>query len=634
MTRKPIQNLIFLLLICATAVVAINAWLAFRAEQVMAESEYWVAQTWEVIAGLDHALGLVKDAETSARGYLITGDTRYLGPLDAAEKALPGELAHLAWLVHDNPSQVESAQRLSDAARTRMDRITYTIGVRRTQGQQAAFALVLQGVGYRDMDLLRSLVSDMQKKERGLLADRLRASARARTEARITVAVASTLDLIFIIGAIWSLGYERKLRLLASNTARRLEKLQAISDVGLTQLSLTELTREMLDRLRRVAEIEAVALFAWQGNEVETTAANGLELERGVRLAVESGSPLAESGTGNTVVKLNGAAVSRLGIPAFGERMRSVLILPLSVDARVTALMIAGRLEPNAFTRQDEEVLSVVADRIARAIERASLFEAEHEARRQAEEAAAQVQALNAELEERVRQRTAELEATNRELEAFSYSVSHDLRAPLRSVDGFSVALEEDYGAVFNEEGKHYLGRIRAGVQRMGQLIDALLQLSRITRAELTIEPVDLSGLALEVARELQQENPGRRIEFRIEPGLGTQGDPRLLRAIFENMLGNAVKFTAKVAEAHIEFGFSPERAEYYIRDNGAGFDQQYAKKLFVAFQRLHGEKDFKGSGIGLATVARVIRRHHGTMSAEGVIGEGATFWFTLNALS
>ncbi len=242
-----------------------------------------------------------------------------------------------------------------------------------------------------------------------------------------------------------------------------------------------------------------------------------------------------------------------------------------------------------------------------------------------------EIRELNAVLEERVQQRTAELESTNRELEAFSYSVSHDLRAPLRSVDGFSVALAEDYGALLEGEGKHYLSRIRAGVQRMGQLIDALLQLSRITRADFSTERVQLSAIASEVAEEIAHREPERHLRFRIEPDLETEGDPRLLRVIFENMFGNAAKFTGKVAQPEIAFGWSPEQQAYYIRDNGAGFDQQYAGKLFVAFQRLHGDKDFQGSGIGLATVARVIGRHHGHIRAEGTVNHGATFWFTLN---
>jgi light-regulated signal transduction histidine kinase (bacteriophytochrome) len=236
---------------------------------------------------------------------------------------------------------------------------------------------------------------------------------------------------------------------------------------------------------------------------------------------------------------------------------------------------------------------------------------------------------MNAELEERVRQRTAELEATNRELEAFSYSVSHDLRAPLRSVDGFSLALEEDFLQSLNDEGRDYIRRIRAGVQKMGQLIDSLLQLSRITRTEISRENVSISELADDVARDLRAQNSDRNLTFSVEPGLMVNADPRLLRVALENLLGNAAKFTSKQREARIEFGRSAA-GEFYVRDNGAGFDMRYADKLFSAFQRLHGDKDFKGSGIGLATVSRVIRRHHGRMRAEAVVDGGATFWFTL----
>jgi light-regulated signal transduction histidine kinase (bacteriophytochrome) len=240
------------------------------------------------------------------------------------------------------------------------------------------------------------------------------------------------------------------------------------------------------------------------------------------------------------------------------------------------------------------------------------------------------VLALNAELEERVRTRTAELEAANRELEAFSYSVSHDLRAPLRSVDGISVALEEDYAEQLTAEARDFLRRIRAGVQKMGQLIDSLLQLSRITRTDLVRGQVDVTGLAEDIAHELQQQNPGRRLVFQIQPGMQTNADDRLLRVALENLLGNAVKFTAKKEQAIIEIGREQETGEFFVRDNGAGFDMQYVTKLFTAFQRLHGDRDFQGSGIGLATVSRVIHRHGGTTRAEGTINEGATFRFTL----
>jgi signal transduction histidine kinase len=167
-------------------------------------------------------------------------------------------------------------------------------------------------------------------------------------------------------------------------------------------------------------------------------------------------------------------------------------------------------------------------------------------------------------------------------------------------------------------------------VQRMGQLIDSLLRLSRITRAEFSREPVNVSELAHEVLSELRSQNPSRSIDFEVQPDMQVEADPRLLRVALENLLGNAVKFTANSAPARIWFGRSESSGEFYVRDNGAGFDMRYAPKLFNAFQRLHGDKDFAGSGIGLATVARVIRRHHGTIRAEGEVGVGATFWFTL----
>ena len=267
-----------------------------------------------------------------------------------------------------------------------------------------------------------------------------------------------------------------------------------------------------------------------------------------------------------------------------------------------------------------------------RALRLAAIRDAERLAASRAliEQNAAEIQELNAHLEERVRQRTAELEATNRELEAFSYSVSHDLRAPLRTIDGFSLALAEDYTEAIDATGRDYIQRVRTGVQRMGQLIDALLQLSRITRSEITREPVDLSALAESVVNNLPPESRHGDIAFTIQPGLHVEADPKLLRVALENLLGNAAKFTARVPHALVEFGWDPEKNAWSLHDNGAGFDMQYAHKLFNAFNRLHGDKDFKGSGIGLATVARVVRRHHGTIWASSVVDHGTTFWFTL----
>jgi light-regulated signal transduction histidine kinase (bacteriophytochrome) len=200
----------------------------------------------------------------------------------------------------------------------------------------------------------------------------------------------------------------------------------------------------------------------------------------------------------------------------------------------------------------------------------------------------------------------------------------------LRTIDGFSLALEEDYAEAVDAVGRDYIRRVRTGVQRMGQLIDALLQLSRITRAEITRSDFDFSEVAVLVASNLRDENPGREITFNIEPGLRVNGDPKLLQVALENLLGNAVKFSSRKAATIIDFGWDKEKQAWFVRDQGAGFDMHYADKLFNAFNRLHGDKDFKGSGIGLATVARVIHRHHGRIWADSVIDHGATFWFTL----
>ncbi len=236
-------------------------------------------------------------------------------------------------------------------------------------------------------------------------------------------------------------------------------------------------------------------------------------------------------------------------------------------------------------------------------------------------------------LEQRVKERTAELEAANKELEAFSYSVSHDLRAPLRSIDGFSQALLEDYADKLDAQGQDTLRRVRAAAQRMAELIDGLLTLSRVTRSELRREIVDLTKLAQGVVEELERSDPHRPLEVAIAKGLAAHGDPRLLRGALQNLLGNAWKFTSRKPQARIEFGWSNHadgNGAFFVRDNGDGFDMAYANKLFAPFQRLHRQSEFPGTGIGLATVQRVILRHGGRIWAEGTVGQGATFYFTL----
>ena len=239
-------------------------------------------------------------------------------------------------------------------------------------------------------------------------------------------------------------------------------------------------------------------------------------------------------------------------------------------------------------------------------------------------------------LEQLLCERTRELEAAHAELDAFAYSVSHDLRAPLRTIDGFARVLEEDLAGQVDEESKDALQRVRAAASKMGELIDDLLKLSRVSRSELALEPVDLGKLARGIADELAASAPGRSVVFDIAPELTVRGDRRLLVMLLEHLLKNAWKFTSAHATARIEVGVAHAGAEpvYFVRDDGAGFDPADAKRLFAPFQRLHGVAEFPGTGIGLAIVRRIVQRHGGRAWAEGAVEKGATFHFTLPAIS
>ena len=475
MKPKLGRSLVPLILLAATFIVAMNAWVAFRAVDSLTEAEYLVEHTWQVINQTERIMSSAKDAETGNRGFLITGEDIYLEPYSDAVQELPDELDRFQSLTADNPEQQRNVAEMRQVIQRRLELLRQGIEVRRKGSLTSPELLHLSGTGKVEMDRLRAIADRMEFEEQRLLAIRANGAARSSVRARYAVAVASALDIILIL-----------------------------------------------------------LMFRY------------FVRERGLR-----------------------------------------------VDAEVANEQLAA-------------------------------------ARMEVEERAKEISALNITLEERVKQRTLELETTNRELEAFSYSVSHDLRAPLRTIDGFSLALEEDYAEAVDAVGRDYIHRVRSGVQRMGQLIDALLQLSRITRADLVREPVDLTALAESVAAALTEENAGRKIRITVEPGMTADGDAKLLRVALENLMGNAVKFSSKMPETIVEVGWDRDQQAWFVRDNGAGFDMHYADKLFNAFNRLHGDKDFKGSGIGLATVARVIRRHHGRIWAESTIDHGATFWFTL----
>ncbi len=296
-------------------------------------------------------------------------------------------------------------------------------------------------------------------------------------------------------------------------------------------------------------------------------------------------------------------------------QLRSVLCLPVVKQTGMAGILyLDNRLSDGVFTPGKTGMTEMLASQAAISLENAGLVD--------------KITRLNEELKQHV----IELEASNEEIEAFSYSASHDLRTPLRAMDGFSKMILDDYSERLDEEGREYLRRIRAACQLMGLLIDGLLNLSRLTRSEMVREEVNLSALANDVALCLKNTQPERDVEFVIAEGLLHDGDPKMLYAVLQNLLGNAWKFTEKQAEARIEFGVTRHdgKPAYFVRDNGAGFDMTYADKLFQPFQRLHNTREFRGTGIGLATIHRIIQRHGGKVWGEGEVNKGATFYFTL----
>ena len=449
------------------------------------------------------------------------------------------------------------------------------VRARQAQGFDHAAASAREMRGKALMDDVRGRLGEVEAEERRLLAARERAEAEANARAGRSLVAGAAISLLLLLAAFLAVWLEVRSRVRAEQALRAYAT--EVSDL----YDRAPCGYHSLDEDGRVVRINETEL-GWLGRRREEVL----------------GRPFLD------FLTPAGREAFRTHFPRFREAGR-VDGLELEM-VRADGSTLVGLLSATAVRGEDGRFLrsrSVVVDICER---------------RRAE------RALQA-----ARDRA---EAANRELEAFSYSVSHDLRAPLRAIDGFSQALLEDCAAGLSPAGHAHLHRVRAAAQRMAALIDDLLELSRISRAELRLSPVDLSTLAREVAGTLRESHPDRRVAVEVADGVAGRGDPRLLRVLLDNLLGNAWKFTRDRPEARIEFGAARENGTtaFFVRDNGAGFDMAYAGKLFGAFQRLHSAREFEGTGIGLATVARIVRRHGGRVWAEGAVGEGATFRFTL----
>ena len=559
--------------------IGIVSWLGLdRARSDVA----WVDHTREILARAARVRLLLSRAENGRRGYIVTADPSERERYRQAIAGIPRELEPLRRLTRDNPDQ----QRRLSAIDGERSAWTSLLENANTAFEREGFSLsreaaVIQSTRARS-NRLRALLDEIEGEENRLLDARERTAREHAERTRLAVLAGTAFGFLLLTAAAISAVRDSSARIRAENILRESEEryrqlVEGVGDYAIYMLDPEGRVRTWTESARQV-----------KGYTAEEVVGKSHTIFYPPE-AIAAGVPeelLASA-------RLEGRAEDE------GWRVRSDGSR-FWADVLITAIRDRGELVGFAKVTRD------VSER---------------------REAEKRIEALNQDL----RHQAAALAASNEELQSFSYSVSHDLRAPLRSIDGFGEALVEDEGPRLSDTGRRHLERIRAAARRMGELIDALLELSRVARQSLRNERVDLSGIAEAIIGDLRRAHPERRVEVMIEPGMEAKGDERLIRLVLQNLLGNAWKFSSGREDAKVEFATERNgEVRYVVRDNGAGFDMRYADQLFLPFHRLHGVREFPGTGIGLATVARIVHRHGGDIRAEGRVGEGATFRFTL----
>jgi len=539
-----------------------------------------------VLESLDEILVTMDAVEIGQRGYLLTGKEVYLQPYEDAKDRLPKVLTTLDELTPYDSDRQRNLEKLTSLIIQKQQELAAGIAMKRANKTDEASWLIMSGLGKKEMDDIRALIARMRKSEEARMATRIALwEAGARRTAHVVilgVAVAS----IFLLTAILALNSETSERSRAENALRKSQtRTKMLAD------SIPDYAILMLDIEGRV--------LSW--------------------------SPGARKILGYKQEEVLGQSYSRFFPP--GDASAGV---PNQELEKVT---VNGRVETEGWrVRKDGSRFWSNSVMVAIRDDEGQLQGFSKVMRDVTEQKAAQekIEKLNQDLE----QRASDLEAANKELEAFTYSVSHDLRAPLRHIDGFSQLLVDEHGPQLPAEVRRYLDRIQNGARQMGQLVDELLNLSRIGRREIGLQVTGLDSVVGQVVSELKMEIDGRKVDWKIASLPYVECDPTLMRQVFANLLSNAVKYTRPRDPAIIEVGTVQENGApaIFVRDNGVGFSMKYADKLFGVFQRLHRAEDFEGTGIGLATVQRIIHKHGGRIWAEAELDKGATFYFTLGS--
>jgi PAS domain S-box-containing protein len=549
------------------------------------ESSGSLAHDLEVMAELGRVRTALAEIGADSRAFVITGNEKFIKPSTAATDEARNRLRSLKLLLGANSSQQHWLDTLDGLVSVEVEFARQIIRERIRAGLEPARQLILSERGIVTLEQIGEIVDKMEQEEQRFIDARTGTVQQSIRSSVILFAI--LMVLIFVLFAVMYVLIQREL------AGRRRAEAEIRS------------TKDLLDS---VVQNIPTMLFLKDARDLRFVRFN------------KAGEDLLGFREGELLGRNDYDFFPKDEADFFVAKDREVLASDAALDIPEEPIQTRHNTTRILHTRK---IALRDADGVPQFLLGISVDITE---RKKAENV---VRSLNEELQQRIN----EVDMANKELESFSYSVSHDLRAPLRSIDGFSQLLLQNKTAGLDPQGQEWLSRIRANAQRMSQLIDDLLNLSRISRTEMVSERVNLSAIAASILDDLRRAQPERRVTVAIQEGLIAEGDPRLMKIVLENLLANAWKYTRKVEMAKIDFGMSTNNGTswYYIRDNGAGFEMKYAEKLFGPFQRLHSMTEFEGTGIGLATVARIVRRHGGKVWAEGEVDRGATFYFSLS---
>ena len=630
-------TLVFAFAVLLTSLLGFLSW---RVAQQAAEDANWVSHTHEVMTMLVATVQHLVDVETAGRGFALTGHEPFLEPYEPGRRAVRQDVDALRSLIADNPDQQRRLDLLGPQVIAKIETSDKLVAARRRTG--AVPTLLELEQGRLIMEEVRATVGRMQADEERLLVTRTQKAHRAQ---RLTISIGvlgSLLGMVFLVIAGFAISRQVaasararvQLSALNSDLERRVEQRTAALQSEITVRNQAEqalaIQAEELARSRQTLEDRALMLQSVLDSMAE-----------GLVAADEQGKFLIWNRAAEKIV---GHGPADLPTEEWSERYGNYLpdgvtLLPTEQLPLVRA--IHGETSTTEIFLRNPKVAegtwieargAPLKDQDGAV--RGGVVAFRDITQRKADER--EIRKLNDELEERVLQRTAQLEEANQELEAFAYSVSHDLRAPLRHMSGFTKILVEDFGPSLPAEAERYLQRIEQGALRMGLLVDELLNLTHVGRQSLAVQVTGLGSIVKDVQSLLGPEAEGRKVEWKIGNLPFVECDPTLVRLVFQNLIGNALKYSRPRSPAVIEIGQMEKdgQAVIFVRDNGVGFSMKYADKLFGVFQRLHRPEDFEGTGVGLATVQRIVQKHGGRVWTEAELDKGATFYFTLGGFA